>query len=163
MHPLYAPPARRRRAAPLVGVALLSAVVGAAGGCDGEGPALRISLQVSEADGADIDTSNIQQFRLKLRTVDAGGAPVEDDVPFQARSGEQVEIECDNPPAGPTDIVLFACNQIAACQPSQAEFVGCTRANLQPSPDAVPVFVFLSAMPSAGGVEPPGCEGLLFD
>ncbi|MBM4282003.1 MAG: hypothetical protein FJ137_15010 [Deltaproteobacteria bacterium] len=126
------------------------ALLGAA--CGPEGPALVVSLQVSEASGTDIDTSNIHGLLLRVG---------DEQVPFNAQPQQQFEIEFATPPEGATAVVLYACEIIAACRPAEAAFVGCSTPVLQASATPQPVFLSLYPMPPEGEPPPPGCGGLL--
>jgi hypothetical protein len=128
-------------------------VVGAlASACGADGPALVVSLQVSEGAGLELDTSNIRGFLLRVG---------DESVPFTASPQSQFEIEFASAPSGPTEVVLYACEIIAACQPSEAAFVGCSTPVLEPRDSPQAVFLSLFPMPALGEPAPAGCDGLL--
>jgi hypothetical protein len=131
---------------------LLAALIASCCSCGTEGPALVVSLQVAEASGLDLDTSNIQGFLLRVG---------DERVPFSAQPQQQLEIEFATPPDGATEVVLYACEIIAACQPADAAFVGCSTPVLQPRDAPQPVFLSLFPMPAEDEPPPPGCDGLL--
>jgi hypothetical protein len=133
-------------------VALVAVVAVVAGSCGAEGPALVVSLQVTEAHGVTMDTSNIQGFLLRVG---------EEQVPFSAQPQQQFELEFSSPPNGPTEVVLYGCEFDAACQAANATFVGCSTPDLQPRDKPQAVFVSLYPIPTADGAAPPGCDGLL--
>jgi hypothetical protein len=121
------------------------------GSCGTDEPALVITLQVNEATGVDLDTSNIRGFLLRVG---------DEQVPFTARPREQFRIEFSAPPEGPTDVVLYACELIAACQPGTAAFVGCSRPNLVARDTPQSVFVALYPMPGENEPAPAGCADM---
>jgi hypothetical protein len=131
---------------------VIAAVVALSTSCGAEGPALVVSLQVSEASGLDLDTSNIHGFLLRVG---------DESVPFTAEPQTQFQVEFAEPPDGATDVVLYGCEILAACQPSEATFVGCSTPVLEPRDTPQAVFISLYPMPEIGDAAPPGCDGLL--
>ena len=117
-----------------------------------EGPALVVSLQVREASGLDLDTSNINGFLLRVG---------DESVPFTAEPRTQFQIEFAEPPSGPTEVVLYGCEERAACQAGLADFVGCSTPDLQPRDEPQAVFLSIYPTPALGEAAPPGCDGLL--
>ena len=117
---------KRARALTLAVCALsLSGVLGCA-----EPPALVVVLQVQE--GADLNTSNVSGLLVRIG---------QEERSLPASRGAQQAIELAAAPAGPTEIVVFACTANAACRSGLATFVGCVEQDLQPSVEPVPVFV----------------------
>ncbi|MDP2345365.1 MAG: hypothetical protein Q8O67_30755 [Deltaproteobacteria bacterium] len=126
-------------------------VVAAAAGC-GAPPALVIALQVQE--GEDINTSNVTGLLVRIGDLDTS---------MPAPREVQASIELETPPAGPTQIVVFACKGNSACAAPGA-FVGCVEEDLQPSAEPVPVFVQLFLFEDGNDANldpdpPPDCVG----
>jgi hypothetical protein len=129
-------------------LAALVALVALTSACGAEGPALSVSLQVVESTGS-LDTSNVQGFLLLVG---------DQRRQFLAESQAQVRVEFTDPPAGPTPVVLYACETRAGCVEDDASFVGCSTPDLKPDDVTLTVVVALHPMPASDEPPPPGCE-----
>ena len=116
----------KQRVVVVVVVAFLSLL-----GCGGDPPGLVIALQVQEGAAA-LNTSNVTGLLVRIG---------QDEQSIAANREAQEAIELLTPPAGLTEIVVFACKGNAACRQEAAAFVGCTQADLQPSSEPLAVFV----------------------
>jgi hypothetical protein len=148
-------PQRRRARRSRGTVVLAVAASGCFAACE---PSPQATLSVQVIEGTDMDTSNVQGFRIELRPVAADS--VDEFRVFTAQPGQQYEVQFEVPGDDIVDVVLFACEERAACQPSRAAFVGCARARPSTSEEPQVVFVPLFPLPGIDDEPPPGCEGL---
>jgi hypothetical protein len=110
---------------------LLQLACAGAGSCAAP-PAVVVILVVDE--GADLATDEVKSLLVRIG---------QDEVAVLAAREEQQTIELVDPPAGQTEILVFACEGNATCTAASAAFAGCTVTTLAPSPDPVTVSVSL--------------------
>jgi hypothetical protein len=127
-----------------------AALVLASAAC-AEGPALVVSLQILNSGGLDLD--DVTGFVVRFG---------ENEAKVARNDNTQTALAFDDPPEGTVDVVVFACTTPnAACKVEDAAFVGCQTAELLPSTQELPVFVFLHELPADGVSFPPECAGIL--